>query len=43
MRILLIINKKKKYSKQIINIVKNNFKNCKIIDHNQKLNKQNNF
>ena len=38
MRILLIINKKK-YSKQIINIVKNNFKNCKIIDHNQKLNK----
>ena len=43
MRILLIINKKKKYLKQIINIVKNNFKNCKIIDHNQKLNKQNNF
>ena len=43
MRILLIINKKKKYSKKIINIIKKNFKNCKIIDHNQKLNKQNNF
>ncbi|MDA9966889.1 formyltransferase family protein [Candidatus Pelagibacter sp.] len=37
MKILLIINKEKKFSDQIINITKKKFKNSKILDHNDPL------
>tara|TARA_B100001964_G_scaffold237007_1_gene299722 strand:- start:564 stop:1205 length:642 start_codon:yes stop_codon:yes gene_type:complete len=44
MRILLIINKDKKYSTNVIKYLKSNFKNLKIIDHNNfKNNQKNNF
>tara|TARA_Y200000002_G_scaffold305264_1_gene260989 strand:+ start:854 stop:1495 length:642 start_codon:yes stop_codon:yes gene_type:complete len=37
MKILLLVNKKKKFSNQIINITKKKFKNSKILDHNEPL------
>jgi methionyl-tRNA formyltransferase len=39
MKILLIINKEKKFSNNIINITKKKFKNAKILDHNEPLGK----
>lgn len=43
MKILLIINKKKKFSNQIIDITKKKFKNSKILDHNDTLDKANDY
>jgi len=37
MKILLLVNKEKKFSNQIINITKKKFKNSKILDHNEPL------
>lgn len=43
MKILLIINKEKKFSDQIINITKKKFKNLKILDHNNPLDVTKNY
>jgi len=43
MKILLLVNKEKKFSNQIINITKKKFKNSKILDHNEPLDESKNY